>query len=376
MKNSLGRKTLALTALLVVLSVAPAWPQVLSARVDGRVTQGDAPAAKLQVVFTEVNTAKQYKLQTDKKGQFFLVGMSYGTYKVQFLDASGKVLCTRAEFAVSDVQDHELSVDLSKPEASGCMTSDAAEAKSQPVVKITKEQQKAEAARIKAINDKIAGLNPVIMQAQSALQAQKWAEAETALKKILAADPDTTRWDFYKALADAQSHSEKYQDSIKSYEKGVSVAQAVAAGTAPKDPLDPNPDAARATIGIGQMLTSQGNAYVKIDKFDEAVASFTKAAQAAPNPAVAYYNLCAVEFNINKMDDAIAACEKSLAANPANADAWFLKGTALYKTAKTDNGKVSPRPGTADALNKYLELDPNGTHVGEAKSILQNIAQK
>jgi len=372
----LRKETFALTALLVALSVAPAWPQVLSARVDGRVTQGDAPADKLQVVFTEVNIAKQYKTKTDKKGQFSLVGIGYGTYKVQLLDAAGKVLYTRTEFPVSNVQEHELSVDLSKPEASGGVAGEATGANSQPVVKITKEQQKTEAARIKAINEKITGLNPVIMQAQSALQAQKWTEAETALKKILDADPETTRWDFYKALADAQGHSEKYQDAIKNYEKGVSLAQAVAAGTAPKDPLDPNPDAARATLGIGQMLTSQGNAYVKIDKFDEAVASFTKAAQAAPNPAVAYYNLCAVEFNINKMDDAIAACEKSLAANPANADAWFFKGTALYKTAKTENGKVSPRPGTAEALNRYLELDPNGPHVGEAKSILQNIAQK
>jgi tetratricopeptide (TPR) repeat protein len=105
-----------------------------------------------------------------------------------------------------------------------------------------------------------------------------------------------------------------------------------------------------------------GNAYVKLGKGDEAIAAFKKGAETDPNPAVAYYNLCAVYYNSGKFDDAAAACDKSIAANPAKADPWFFKGAALQSGGKA---------GAADALKKYLELDPNGALSGSAKSMLE-----
>ena len=158
-----------------------------------------------------------------------------------------------------------------------------------------------------------------------------------------------------------QKNADKEQEAAQTYEKGIQVAESVASGKAPQDPHNPNPDPARAKAGAAQMATSEGNIYVKMNKNDEAIASYKKATEIDPSSATAFYNLCAVQFNGGKFDDAAAACDKSIAADPNKADAWFFKGAALAKAGK---------PGANDALNKYLQLDPSGTHTVEAKTLL------
>jgi len=94
---------------------------------------------------------------------------------------------------------------------------------------------------------------------------------------------------------------------------------------------------------------------------DSAEAKLKKAAAVDPNPALPYYNLCALAFNAAKYDEAASACEKSLAADPNKADAWFFKGVSQKKLNN---------PAANDALNKYLQLDPTGIHSAEAKKLL------
>lgn len=334
-----------------------------TAMIEGKIMQDNAPAPNLQVVFSNPETGKQYKTKTDKKGEYVFLGMLPAAYKVEVINPKVGVLYTKKSHLVDGTG--KLAIDLSKPEASGGFAGAGAE-----VARSAKER----AAAMSGENATVASLNALVTQAQTAMQAQKWAEAEVALKKIIEANPETTRWEFFKVLGDAQGHSQEYGDAVQAYERGVQVAQSIVSGTAPADPRNANPDPARAADGIGQMLTSQGNAYIQLGKADEAIASFQKAAEKATNPAAGYYNLCAVEFNYNKLEEAAAACGKSVAADPNKPDAWFFKGTALYKSAKMENGKVSAAPGTAEALNKYLQLDPNGAHASEAKSMLQKLA--
>ena len=72
------------------------------------------------------------------------------------------------------------------------------------------------------------------------------------------------------------------------------------------------------------------------------------------------------------MDEANAAFDKSIAADPNKAEAYYQKGVNLINKATTDpkTGKVIPAPGTAEALNKYLELQPTGQFADGAKSML------
>jgi len=122
------------------------------------------------------------------------------------------------------------------------------------------------------------------------------------------------------------------------------------------------------------MLIAEGNAYVKLDKPELSAPLFQQAAQDNPNPGLAYYNLCAVQFNAGKWDDAVATCDKAIAADATRAEAWFLKGTALYKIGQKPGQAVGQS--TVEALNKYLQLDPNGSHAAEAKTILETAAHK
>ncbi|HEY6305750.1 MAG TPA: tetratricopeptide repeat protein [Candidatus Angelobacter sp.] len=360
-------------ALLLAFSSILGWPQGYTGGVQGVVTQNKQPAPNLQVVLTSNTTSKQYKTKTDKKGEYFLAGIIIDEYVLKLVDANGAVLYVndrKVRLHGNDVI--PLDIDLSNPEASRGRVGTPADAEAQPASsKMTKEQQKAEAARIKADNERIASMNEFIKQYQTAAQAQQWGEAEKALKQLLAVIPDTTRWEFYQRLGDAQDRNNEQADALRNLDKGIEIAQAIIAGKAPSDPHNPNPDPAKAKAGIGQMMVAEGNIYVKLGTPELATPLFAQATQDNPSPALAYYNLCAAEFNSNKLDAAVAACDRSLAADPSRAEAWFLKGSALYKIGKTDSSKVA-----VEALNKYLELDPNGQHANDAKSILQAVAQK
>src|SRR5204862_4585055 len=78
--------------------------------------------------------------------------------------------------------------------------------------------------------------------------------------------------------------------------------------------------------------------------------------------------------NAGKNDQAITAFDKSISADPNKAESYYQKGVNLIAKATTDkSGKVVPAPGTEEALNKYLELQPNGPFAEGAKGMLQYI---
>src|SRR5207244_375587 len=117
-----------------------------------------------------------------------------------------------------------LDIDLAHPEASG---GTAGAGRSQNAVKTD--------VAAKSESDAVAKLNALVAQAQTALHDQKWSDAETALKQLLEMYPETTRWEFFKALGDSQGHLQKYTDAIQTYERGIQLAQAIASGSAPPD---------------------------------------------------------------------------------------------------------------------------------------------
>lgn len=352
--------------LLLLLSWLPAWPQAMNGGIAGVITKNNEPAANMQVVIISQTTGKEYKTKTSKKGEYLCTGLVIDDYRVEVIGPSGDILYINDSFLrVRGHDTSELNIDLANPDASKGRAGTEADTRSAAAGKMTKEQLKAHEAQVKADNEKVARMNEFITQYQAAAQAQKWPDAEKALKQILALVPDTTRWEFYKALGDAQARNNELAEAIQSYDKGIQLAQAIVSGKAPADPRNPNPDPNKAKAGIGGMLVAEGNAYVKMEKPEMATPLFQQATQDAPNPGLAYYNLCSVEFNANKMPDAVDACNKAIAADPSRAEAWFLKGAALYKA-----GSPGSKSDIVTALNKYLELDPQGPHAAEAKSML------
>ncbi len=344
----------ALPILLATLISPPAWCQATT-QVTGKILdKAGAPLAGAVVVFTNVASGRTYKLRTDKNGEFSQVGITFGDYQIEVFAPDGQSLYREKKSITGDPDSHRLLVDLSKPQAS-----------SQP--KLTPEQIEA----IKKQNDKAAAMNALIQQAQNAMNAKDWQGAISPLQELLVLDP--TQWQFYSALGDAQLYLGQYDRAVESYEKGIHAAERNTA----VDARDPSTDPAKKKAGVAKMLTNEGNAYLKLHKTNEAVALYSKAAAMDPNPATAYFNLCATQYNVGNFDGALAACDKAIAADPNKADAYFIKGSSLYGNGKLDaaNNYVVP-PGTVEALNKYLELAPDGAHFADVKAMLEALGVK
>jgi tetratricopeptide (TPR) repeat protein len=192
----------------------------------------------------------------------------------------------------------------------------------------------------------------LVAKAQAALDAKRWPDAEAALKQLLSSEP---RWEYFEALGTAQMNQGHYADSLESYQRAIDLAQKNATPAA-----------------SAQIYTMLGNANLKLKKNDAAIAAYNKAATLSPNPAVAYFNLCATMYNMGQpAAKTVPACDKAIAADPKKADAYFVKGSSLYGEGALDkSNKFVPPPGAVEALKQYLVLAPDGPHVQDVKQML------
>jgi tetratricopeptide (TPR) repeat protein len=201
----------------------------------------------------------------------------------------------------------------------------------------------------------------LVTQAQTAMQGRNWQVAEGAFRQLAAIAP--ARWEYQQGLGAAQFNLGRYEDALASFEKAIPLAR--------RDAEAASDNSAKAKAAVAQMMTMEGNVYLKLHKNPAAIDAFTKAAALSPNPAVAYFNLCATQYNTGNLEGALAACDKAIAADPTKADAYFIKGSVMLGNGTVDQkGKFVVPNGTVEALKKYLELQPNGAHVSDVKEML------
>lgn len=342
-----------MVTLLFLGTAASLWSQSTTARIKGTITSGGKPLPDAQVVLTSKDNGRKFKFKTDKSGQVTGFGVPYGEYDEEVFSATGESL--HKKLIRISAENGSTENDISLEVTSGGGTG-------QPTV------SKEELERLKAEREKGLNENALIAQLNPALQAKDWATAEPILQKLIAMNP--ARWDFQQALGNAQLSLNKYDEAVATYEKAIPMAE-----NASK--TDPKADPAKAKAAVAQMLTNEGNAYLKLKKNDKAVESYTKAAAMDPNPGTAYFNLCATQYNSGNTQGALAACDKAIAADPNRADAYFIKGSLMLGDSKQDKeGKLQAPAGTSEALNKYLELAPDGPHAGDVKAMLQAIGAK
>jgi tetratricopeptide (TPR) repeat protein len=312
-----------------------------------------------------------------------MVGVPYGDYEVEVSSGSGGKLFHQKETQVAPGETSATSImkiDISETKSNaggqGGQTGQTGQTgqpaggetgQQQPQPKLTKEQIEA----IKKSNEKITAQQPLIKQAQDALNAKNWEAAIPPLQQLTTMDP--TNWQYYSFLGNAQFQQGQYDQAVDSFQKGIQAAEAMTT----VDPKNPITDPAKKKTGEAQMLTNEGNAYLRLHKNKEAVDAYTKAANMDPNPAIAYFNLCATQYNTGNTEGALAACDKAIAADPTKADAYFIKGSLMMGESTTDkDGKIKAPPGTDQALNKYLELQPDGPHAKDVKDMLAAIGSK
>jgi tetratricopeptide (TPR) repeat protein len=359
-----------LLMLMLVVAVAALCVPPVFAQATGTVKgvckdMEGKPIAGANLEWVNTDNGRKYNLKTNKKGEYFSLGIEIGKYKVT-LTQEGKQLDSVNNFPVGG-EEVTLDFDLKKSQV------EAAQQKG-----ITPEQlkqmqeQQAKAAKetntVKVLNEKLAVAN----------QAMQTGDFETAVNTLNeATQMDPTRDLLWARLgdahlssapkqADAAEKAKRYTDAVSDYQKAIDLKKKVME-------TSPKPDDAKY---LAAYYNNLGQAEARTGQLEESVKAYDQAAALnPPGAAQYYYNQGAVLTNSGKVDEANTAFDKSIAADPTKAEAYYQKGVNLINKATTDpkTGKVIPAPGTAEALNKYLELQPTGQFAEGAKGMLQYI---
>ena len=126
-----------------------------------------------------------------------------------------------------------------------------------------------------------------------------------------------------------------------------------------------------------------GTDLAQVGKVPEATAECDKVLTADPEAknmqSGCYKNVAIVLTNKGNLADAIAPLQKATQLNPQDALAWKLLGDALTNTitSKSEAGKmvyVVP-PGTIEAYERYLQLEPNGPYAGQVRAAVEGLTK-
>ena len=361
------KKSFILAVLLAVCAglLVPAALAQTTGTVKGVVKDLDGnPMVGVTVEWVGVESGHTYTLKTNNKGQYFSLGIVLGRYNLKIIK-DGKEIWHINNIPVT-LDDDSHDVDLKKEQTSAAqasgMSAEQAKAVAEQHEKVAKEQN-----TVKALNEKLT-------EAKTATDAGDFDKAIGILTEANAID--STRdlvWfqlanNYYSSApkqTDPDEKKKRYETAAADFQKAIDIRKA--SEQAQKEP-DNNKKFAAYYNNLAQ-------AYSKANKVDDAMASYGQAAQLDPPGAAMYYfNEGAVLTNAGRADEAIAAFDKTIASDPNKALAYYWKGINLIgkATVGKDNKMVAP-DGTAEAFQKYIELDPNGPMADTAKQMLASI---
>jgi tetratricopeptide (TPR) repeat protein len=358
---------LAMLALCAPLGFAQASATVKGVCKDA---QGN-PFPDAIVIYVNQNNGQKYQLKTNKKGEYFSLGLTAGSYNVTLYKnaddlKANKELTHANNFPVAlgeDTLDFDMKKEQEKAAAGQGISPEELKKRQEQI-----EKQQKESGTIKTLNEKIVAANT----------AAKGGDYDGAISILTeATQMDATRDILWAQLADAYRGSatkqtdpaektKRLQESVTDYQKAIEIKQKNVDAATKKDPED--------NKRLAAYYNNLGEASAKAGKVDDALKAYTQAAQLNPEGAASYYyNAGAVLTNAGKVDAANEAFDKCIAADPTKADAYYQKGLNMMGKVTLQGDKMVAAPGTAEAFNKYLELAPTGPNAQNAKDMLAQI---
>ncbi len=327
------------------------------------------PYPDVTISITNVATNKAATVTTDAKGHYSATGITGGDYNVDFsakdqdqkdqliwqaglkitagtsptYDVNLKDLQAQGKLAAIEAQKQRAAAEqqfqaLKTHYDAGLAAIDQMKAAQAQMAKIPKDQKD----QLDAAKDKIT-------------QAGSSAVTELNAAIGLMKPEDANRSIVLSRLGEAYESMSKWQEAADTYQKSIALKPDVAAN-----------------------YNNLGNDLAKLGKVDDARAAYQKYVDLNPNDAaLAWRNFCIVLYQANRMKEAIEPCEKATTLDPKNAQAWLLLGVAKVNTMefKTEGDKITPviQPGTIEAYQKAIDLDPNGDIGGQAKQGLESL---
>lgn len=331
-----------------------------------------APVVDAIVVYVNQDNGQKYTLKTNKKGEYFSLGLTPGKYTVSLYKNADDM---KADKPVDFVKGFPVQLD----ENTLNFNQKEQQEKQAKGEGLTPEQlkalQEAQAKQQKETNT-VKTLQGKLDAANTAIQTKDYDTAISALTE--ANQIDGTRdvlWyrlgDAYRLSAaqqtDKAEKQKRYGSAVEAYNKAIQLKQDALQNGKEKD-------TAKANQQLAGFYINLADAYAKNQKIDDAVKSYEEAAKTDPTQAgAAYFNIGAVYTNAGRVDDANAAFDKCIATDPTRAEAYYQKGVNLLGKATLKGDKTIAPPGTAEAFQKYLEMAPDGPNAQSAKDLLASI---
>jgi len=346
-------------------------------RASGQVLDRDGKPWAGVTVTIKSDVGRVFTLKTDKDGKFSQIGLTPGMYTVVFSnppDLTGYTL----QRQLSSDRDNDLSVNFKLI---------AAQQGQNPEEQKKREEAKNQFANMKAhvdagvaalsdADDLHKQLKTASADQKSGIQDKINADYQTAITELQQAEQGVGAKDvknhavILSNLAIAQNLAGHYDDSVASYQKAID--------------MNPQPGyyvgLSQATANSAAALTDPAAISAKIT---DAGADCDKAAalETPPNPANdarCWKNIGIVLTNKGDLKDAVAPLLKATTGDPKDAQGWYLLGSAytgLIDT-KEEGNKITYiiPPGTADAYQKCIDVDPNGPNAAQCKTMLDSLA--
>lgn len=271
---------------------------------------------KVEVEF-QGGVTRKFETKTNKKGEFTQVGLQPGEYRF-----------TANKDGYVGAYIEKVKISLGEP-------TEVPELKLMP--KVAAQAAAGGGPTAEEIKD-------AYRKATELLRAQKWDEAEAALKELQAKNPDIP--EVYNNLGYVYAQKKDVAAAQAAYEKAIEL----------------RPSYGDAYTGLAQLYQEQGQA-------DKAMEVMTKASAANPDDAGVQLSQGIFYFNTQKYDEAAAAFKKVEALDATNVEVHYYLGIVAVNQGKTDEAVT--------ALEKYLSLSPKNTqNVANAQQLVAALKTK
>lgn len=330
---------------------------------QGKVVDANGQGVQGAMVYIErIGVRGNYKVKSNKRGRYFHAGLPLGNYNVR-LEIDGKEVWKVGNYPMKLGESEPLDFDLGEIQQQQQAAQSGAGPSKEQLSAMSEAQRKDYEKQRKAREQQISKnkkLNEAFNAAMEAKRLEDWGTAVQHFKTAAEIDPEQDV--VWGNLAEALSGMVR----TKTGTDRDSVGEEAIAAYRKAFELKPDP-AYRNNLGL--ML-------IRLGRVDEGSAELETAAEMAPENAGTYYfNLGATMVNTGNTQRAIDAFQKATVAQPDFANAYYQLATVLVGTAKmNEDGSVVPAPGTVEAYQKYLELEPQGPFAASAQAMVQSLS--
>lgn len=311
----LANRLLPLVTLIALFAVSA---MAQTGAIRGEVIGPDGnPIANATILIDRQDRNQHFETESDDEGKFFHAGIPPALYRATLVVEGRELTAIEGRVRLGDPTPIIFNLKL--------MAEAAAE---------TPEAIAAAAARAK-----LEAARGAFDIGVAAMADKNYDEAIRQFE--LAVEVDDTQHVVYANLADAQAAARKYEEAIGNYQKAVALS----------------PGEAAYLINMGTVYASNGQIETAISTLEQAYTM---------DPASGgqiYYNLGAVLTNQGRMADASAAFTKATEVDPEYAEAYYQLGLSYL-------GNPDTIPEAVPALEKYLELVPDGPNSDAARQLI------